>query len=153
MLACFQTFDNEISIDDILSYGSGAVPGKILLVTNACWILDCQKIPRSSNIVYVENFKFLEPPIRQYSKIQHHSKDPRSWNFSSHTLLSLFNRGKMSMLKKGELFLHQCLSYSYSRNLNHSQLIRGRKGGKEGELYQCLSYSYFRNLNHLQLNN
>jgi len=29
--------------------GSGAVAGKILLVTNACWIRDCWDVPGSSN--------------------------------------------------------------------------------------------------------
>ncbi len=28
--------------------GSGAVAGKILLVTNACWIRDCWDVPGSS---------------------------------------------------------------------------------------------------------
>ena len=32
-----------------LLFGSGAVAGKILLVTNACWIRDCWDVPGSSN--------------------------------------------------------------------------------------------------------
>ena len=31
------------------NYGSGAVAGKKLLVTNACWIRDCWDVPGSSN--------------------------------------------------------------------------------------------------------
>ncbi len=42
--------------------GSGAVAGKILLVTNACWSFDYWDISRSSNNVCAVNFKFLEPP-------------------------------------------------------------------------------------------
>ncbi len=30
-------------------FGSGAVAGKILLVTNACWIRDCWDVPGSTN--------------------------------------------------------------------------------------------------------
>ncbi len=35
--------------------GSGAVAGKILLVTNACWVRDCWDVPGSSNGIFEGN--------------------------------------------------------------------------------------------------
>ncbi len=37
------------SLEFIRQFGSGAVAGKILLVTNACWIRDCWDVPGSRN--------------------------------------------------------------------------------------------------------
>ncbi len=42
--------------------GSGAAAGKMLLVTNACWIFDYWEVSRSSNNVCVVNFKFRDVP-------------------------------------------------------------------------------------------
>ncbi len=46
----------------ICIFGCGAVAGKILLVTNACWIFDYWEVPRSSNNVCAVNFEFRDVP-------------------------------------------------------------------------------------------
>ncbi len=46
-----------VNIKDTLItiFGSSAVAGKILLVTNACWTRDCWDVPGSSNGVFEGN--------------------------------------------------------------------------------------------------